>query len=278
MHAEELLRNGQLLESLGKLEDEVRHNPADAQKRVFLFQLLSVLGQWKRALTQLSVAAELDSTNLLMAQMCREALQCEAFRSEVFSGKRLPHIFGEPEQWVGEVVQANQLTGQGHDKEAQQLRTQAFEAAPTVSGMIDDQPFEWIADADPRMGPVMEAIINGRYYWVPLFRVSQVIFDPPSDLRDMVWLPAQFTWTHGGEAVGLIPTRYPGSESSEDTQIQMARKTQWVERGTDMYIGLGQRMWATDQGEYPLLETKRIKFDVPGPQGQAEQSAGASDG
>ena len=45
--------------------------------RVFLFQLLCVLGQWERALTQLNVAAELDAQALAMAQMYREALQCE---------------------------------------------------------------------------------------------------------------------------------------------------------------------------------------------------------
>ncbi|MHC4229658.1 MAG: tetratricopeptide repeat protein [Planctomycetota bacterium] len=59
--AEELLRSGQLHEALAALESEVRADPANAKLRVFLFQLLCVLGDWERALTQLNTAAELDA-------------------------------------------------------------------------------------------------------------------------------------------------------------------------------------------------------------------------
>ena len=69
MQTEELVRAGQLEEALSCLEDTIRENPAEAKYRVFLFQLLCVLGDWKRALTQLNVAAELDATNLLIAHM-----------------------------------------------------------------------------------------------------------------------------------------------------------------------------------------------------------------
>lgn len=259
--AEEMLRAGQLSQALEQLKQQVRKDPANARDRVFLFQLLSVMGQWERALTQLNVAAEMDPVNLLMAQMCRHALNCEAFRAEVFAGKRAPLIFGEPEEWVGWMVQANQMTAQGHHEQAQELRGRAFEAAPAVSGKINDTPFEWIADADPRLGPVLEAIINGQYYWVPMFRIHQLMIDEPVDLRDLVWVPANFIWTHGGQSVGLIPTRYPGSQDSDDHQIQMARKTDWVDQGDDLFLGLGQRMFTTDRDEYPILETRHITLD-----------------
>ena len=38
----------------------------------------------------------------------------------------------------------------------------------------EDSAFEWIADADDRLGPVLEAIVNGRYYWVPFERVRRI--------------------------------------------------------------------------------------------------------
>jgi type VI secretion system protein ImpE len=259
--AEELLRAGNLSEALKLLQDQVRHDPANAKSRVFLFQLLSVLGQWDRAMTQLNVAAEMDPINLLMAQMCRQALNCEALRAEIFAGKRSPLIFGEPSEWVGLVIQANQMAGQGQYQQSQEPRERAFEAAPAVSGKIDDTPFEWLADADPRTGPIFEVILNGSYYWVPMCNIHEVHIDEPADLRDLVWIPAQFTWTNGGEAVGLIPTRYPGSEASDDPQIRLAKKTDWVEHDGGLFLGLGQRMLATDAGEYPLLEARQITFN-----------------
>jgi type VI secretion system protein ImpE len=264
MQAEELLRAGQLQEALVALEGQVRSDPADAKLRVFLFQLLAVMGDWERALSQLNVAAELDAINLLMAQVCRAALNCEALRAEVFAGKRSPLIFGEPEEWIGWLVQANQMIAEGKYQGARKLREQAFEAAPAIAGSIDNNRFEWIADADSRLGPVLEAIVDGKYYWVPFTAIKQVRIESPTDLRDMVWSPAQFTWANSGEAAGFIPTRYPGSESSEDNAIQLARKTEWVEHPGDTYLGLGQRVFATDKDEFSLMQVRQIDLEHSG--------------
>src|ERR1700759_2534183 len=85
---EELLRKARPIEALAALQASVRDAPQDAKLRVALFQLLCVLGRWDKALTQLNVAAELDSSAGLMAQVCRAALSCEMLRGEVFAGKR----------------------------------------------------------------------------------------------------------------------------------------------------------------------------------------------
>ena len=134
------------------------------------------------------------------------------------------------------------------------------ERAGTVSGEIDGQPFEWLADADPRFGPCLEIIVNGGYSWVPFSRIRQLSFDEPTDLRDKVWTPVQVTWTNGGEAVGFVPCRYPGSERAQDSELVLARKTEWIELGEDSFVGSGQRMLATDAGEYPLLDIRTITF------------------
>jgi type VI secretion system protein ImpE len=262
MSAEELLRELKLAESLEALQQQVRGNPADVKARVFLFQLLCVLGQYDRALTQLNVAGDMDAGALAMVQTYREALNCEALRAEIFAGRRSPLVFGDPEQWVALMLQALALSAEGKHAEAAELRLRAFEDAPTTSGEIDGQPFEWIADADSRLGPVLEAIVNGNYYWIPLARIKEINLEAPEDLRDMVWMPAYFTWANGGETVGLIPTRYPGSELSEDPQIQMARKSEWADAGEDNFVGYGQRILATDVDEYPLLNVRHIKLDV----------------
>jgi type VI secretion system protein ImpE len=263
MEAKELLQSGQLNESLATLEAEVRADPTNAKLRVFLFQLLSVLGDWERALTQLNVAAELDAINLLMAQVCRAALNCEALRAEIFAGKRSPLVFGEPDEWISWLVQANQMIAEGKYEASQKLREQAFETATAIAGSIDGQPFEWISDADSRLGPILEAIFDGKYYWVPFTAIKQIQIEAPADLRDVVWLPAHFTWVNGGETTGLIPTRYPNSESSEDSAILLARKTDWVEQPGDLYLGLGQRIFATDKDEFPLLQIRQIDLDHP---------------
>ena len=274
MQAEKLLQSGQLGEALAALEAEVRADPTSAKLRVFLFQLLSVLGDWERALTQLNVAAELDAVNLLMAQVCRTAISCEMLRAEIFAGKRSPLVFGQPDEWVAWLVQANQMIAEGKYKASQTLRERAFDKAPAVPGSIDNHRFQWIADADSRLGPLLEIIVDGKYYWVPFTAIKRIQIEPPTDLRDVVWIPAHLTWVNEGEASGLIPTRYPDSESTEDSAIRLARKTEWIERPGGVYLGLGQRMFATDKSEFSLLQVRQIVLD----HNEVDQQSGTDNG
>ena len=60
--------------------------------------------------------------------------------------------------------------------------------------------------------------------------------------------------------IRCCPTRYPGSESSEDNQIRLARKTEWLEKAEEVYLGLGQRMLATNEEEFPLMAVREIRL------------------
>jgi type VI secretion system protein ImpE len=259
--AESLIRDGQLAEGLAVLQAEIRSNPSDGALRTFLFQLLAIEGQWDRALTQLNVAGDLDAGALLMVQSYRAALRSEALRAEVFAGRRAPMVLGEPDAWMARLIQALSLSAAGRHAEARQLRDEAFEAAPATSGRINGEAFEWIADADPRIGPCLEAILDGGYYWIPFSRLSEIRTEKPADLRDLVWLPADLTLSNGGQIVAFIPTRYAGSEKG-DTAIKMARRTEWAGDTDDAVAGLGQRLLATDQGEYALLDVRLVGFDT----------------
>lgn len=262
MQAEDHLRNGDLGQALTALQQAVRDDPSDAKLRVFLFQLLAVMGQWDRALTQLNVVGEMDASAMPMVHAFRAVIACEAFREQVFTGQRSPLILGEPEPWVGALVQANAALGAGRVDQARALREQALAAAPAIGGRINGQPFAWLADGDDRLGPVLEVILEGRYYWAPWQRIASLSLEAPSDLRDVVWMAAQLRWTNGGEAVGFIPTRYAGTAEAGDDALRLARKTDWREAGEGLYVGLGQRMFVTDAAEHAFLEVRSIEMDV----------------
>lgn len=261
MKADELIKEGRLSEALLELNSTIRAKPDDSRLRVFLFQLNCVLGRWDKALTQLGVLVDLSIETKLMAQVFQPVIQCEALRAEVFAGRTTPMIFGEPLEWVGPLVQANALLAQGKYQAAAELRDKAFETAPASAGTIDGKSFEWIADADTRLGPVLELIFEGKYYWVPFCRIKRIAIEGPKDLRDLVFLPAQFVWSNGGEATAHIPTRYVGTEKSSDGLLALARKTEWQELPEGFAVGLGQRLLATSDGEHSLLDCKIIDFE-----------------
>lgn len=274
MQAEALLREGKLDECVAALAGQIRSKPQDAKLRIFLFQLSAVMGQWDRAIDQLDIAAQMDPAADLMAQVCRPAIQCERFRQEVFAGQRTPLVIGQPEEWLAHLIQAAMLSGQGKEDAAAELRTKAFDAAPTTSGTIqiaapkgsaadpEIVPIDWIADSDLRLGPVLEAVIEGKYYWIPFNNILMIEIDPPTDLRDMVWAPARIILSAGGEKVALIPTRYPGSEAaSQPAEVRLAKTT--ISAGPDGETPFGQRVWNTDQESYSIFQIASIKLGDP---------------
>jgi type VI secretion system protein ImpE len=44
--------------------------------------------------------------------------------------------------------------------------------------------------------------------------------------------------------------------------LKLARKTEWLDKA-GVQVGLGQRIFATDAGEYPLLEVRTMEFGAP---------------
>ena len=264
--AEQALSDGDAAGAVTLLQAQIRSQPADPKLRVFLFQLLCVLGDWSRALNQLGVAGELDASTLAMVQTYREAIHCETLREQVFEGLKAPLLFGEPEAWVALLIEALLREGRGEHDIASRLRAQAFEQAPVTPGRAqgegDPVPFQWIADADMRIGPVLEAGVNGRYYWIPFARLTTVTIEAPVDLRDRVWMPAHLTLSNGGEVVALLPTRYAGSQLT-DPLIALARKTEWHEPRPGLFVGSGQRMFATDTADLALMDLRSIHFGEP---------------
>lgn len=255
---QELLAAGDPAQALVALQAQVREKPGDAKLRIFLFQLLSVLGQWERALAQLEICGQLDYGTLAMVNTYREAIKCEAVRGAVFAGKTTPVVFGQPASWVAMLVEALAQEAQGQLAQAQHLRAAAFEQAPTSAGSLNGEAFDWIADADSRLGPVLEVVLNGRYTWVPFAALSAIKVEAPEDLRDMVWSAVHLTFSNGGDSVALVPTCYPGTREQENGALKLARSTAWVELGADQFAGLGQRLLSTSSAEMGLLEAREI--------------------
>lgn len=258
----EMVSGGKPVQALAAAQAQVRARPDDPELRVLLFQLMVVAGQWERAANQLELCGELDDGALAMVHTYRQALQCELAREAVFNGQTTPMVLGQPAEWVAWLIQALQVQASGDTAGAQALRDQALQQAPTSAGAIDGQAFEWICDADSRLGPVLEAIVNGRYCWVPFAALRRVQIEAPTDLRDLVWTPAHLEFPNGGDTIALIPTRYVGSTVLEDERIWMARRTEWQPLGGEQFAGFGQRLFATEAGEHALLDIREIELSA----------------
>jgi type VI secretion system protein ImpE len=225
---------GQLDSAIEVLGAELRNAPADAQRRTFLFELLSFAGQYDRAEKQLDVLARGGTDAELAVLPYRAALQAERVREHMFSTGDFP-------------------TG----------------LAPTpVAGTINGRAFLSIEDADPRVGARLEVMAGGRYMWIPFAYLETVTLEPPRMLRDIRWAPARVTTSSSmremelGEV--LLPALSPGAWRLQDAELKLGRAADWEELADGSYAPAGQKLLRVDGELVPLLEVRELIIDVTG--------------
>lgn len=255
------LKGGDLAGAVSACKAAIRKAPTEGELRFMLFQLLCLKADWEAASNQLVAYSELVGRQSPLPIVFNNVVQAEVRRKYVFQGEEAPTIFGEPSDWLPYLLQSLTSNAKGDSSAAISLRTEALNRAPAISGTINGQPFSWLMDGDSRISVIIEAIIQGQYYWIPQSRLKSIEMEPPSQARDAVWSAATLTLENDSEISAFIPVRYPGSQTWQDDSLRLARKTAWDSPAENYYIGSGQRVWMTDSGEFPILEVREITFN-----------------
>ncbi len=257
-NADALMRGGDLAGARAALVEIVRAQPSDEQARMFLFQLLAVTGEWNKARTQLQSLAQLSAQAQMLAVAYGQLLDAETVRQSVFAGDVRIDVLANSDGWASGLADAILCFAKADTDAGSAARDAAFDAAPDCTGTFNDLPFEWIADADSRFGPSFEIVIAGRYGLMPFDAVEQIKCAGPRDLRDLVWLPVELGMKSGQSIAAFLPVRYPGSEASSDSNIQLARATTWSAAPWGDQ-GAGQRLWTLSSDEdVELLSLKTL--------------------
>jgi type VI secretion system protein ImpE len=231
--ARELYAAGRLDSAIDQLGAELRSNPTDAQRRSFLFELLTFAGQYDRAEKQLDVLARAGAQAEAGTLLYRAALSAERVREHMFA--------------TGDVPSAP--------------------APGPVGGTLDGRPFLSIEDADPRLGARLEVIAGGRYLWIPFAHLAAVRIEAPKRLRDLRWSPARVSTNASvrdmelGEV--LIPALTPGAWRHADAEIRLGRATDWDELPDGDFAPVGQKVLRVDGELVPLLEVRDLVFTPP---------------
>jgi type VI secretion system protein ImpE len=182
------------------------------------------------------------------------------FRAEVFAGLRAPGFVDQAPAWLDTLMRANERLAKGDVAASDTLREAALNDAPATRG---DSPqtgaFAWLTDSDTRIGPVCEMAVAGGYRWVPFDDMRSLVMTPVATLTDIVWRAATATLRNGSVLHGYVPVRYPGSEHATDG-TKLARETTWVSVGSTGVIATGQKTWATEHGDFGLLEIDECRF------------------
>lgn len=229
MKAKELFQSGQLTEAVQALNAELRDNPADVQRRTFLFELLCFTGDYDRAEKQLNVLGGDNGQTELGAVLYKSALHGERLRQQMFRDKSYP-----PET-----------------------------DAPARAGTLNGQMFAEIEDADPRLGARLELFAAGAYLWIGFEHIASIEMEAPRRLRDTLWIPAlvrtgpSFKGKELGEV--LVPAVAPLSWQDPDGAVRLGRATEWRETESGVFP-VGQKLLLADGEEIPFLEIRKLEF------------------
>lgn len=219
---------GQLGAAIEALGVELRNFPADAQRRTFLFELLTFAGDWSRAQKQLDVLAKNGHMAEAGTMLYRSAIEAERVREHMFDTGDFPTT-----------------------------------AAPSpVSGTLNGEPFASIEDADPRLGARLEVIAGGRYLWIPFAHLASVSMPAPARLRDLHWAPAQL---RTGPSVAdkelgeiLLPALSVGAWRHADDDIRLGRATDWEDLPSGDFAPVGQKLLRVDDRLVPLVDVREL--------------------
>src|SRR5438046_241361 len=72
-------------------------------------------------------------------------------------------------------------------------------------------------------------------------------------------LPLALPGPMEGRSALIFPSD-PGTETAQDDALRLSRNTSWQEAAPECFLGLGQRVFTTSGGEYPLLECRAIEL------------------
>jgi len=257
-------------EQLDEARAAVRQHPGDVGARNRLWQWLAIQGDWKRAWEQIGVTLQLQGDAPSSLAVHRAAIEAEIERQAIFAGERALTVAPGSPDWLVGLAQALQCDARGDADGAQALRARARDDARACSGYVEDErdtrsAFAWLCDGDDRLGPVCELIAQGRYQWLPLESIVSWRQSRPAGLTDLLWSAVVLELRDGSSRAGLMPARYSfaaGEPIDRDDALCLGRRTSWLDRGGDHYIGVGQRMLLSDTAEHAMLDVRLIQFDV----------------
>jgi len=256
------LKEGNLEAALSEAKSAVRGDPGNVEARAQLFQMFCLSGEWDRAEAQLDALLTSGPVEAPIWKQFQMLLRLERQRRTAFATGEVPAIVGEPADWMAAFGKAFTLHQTGDVVGGQALREQALSEVPPTPGRIDRAEFDWIMDGDARLGPMLEAFLptEADYCWIPFSLLGSLQIEKPRQINHFIWAPAHFTWKDGTVLHGFVPARYVGSEATGDPAHALARGTDWIDRGGEVFEGRGQRVLMTADEDFPLLDIREARF------------------
>jgi type VI secretion system protein ImpE len=259
--AGELFRAGRLKEAIEAQVQEVKTQPLDQGKRLFLFELLVFAGELDRARRQIDAVTYEDVHLELATGQYRKLFEVEQARHKLRETGPLPRFLSPPPEHARLRLEALENIRLKRFADATTLLEQADDKAPELKGTLNDKPFTVLRDCDDLFGSVIEMVVQGQYYWVPLEEIGTCSIREPKNPRDLIWCPARVQLKQGSGGDVFLPALYPGSHASNDDALRLGRATDWSSGDDGPVRGIGARQFLVEEDAINLVDWRELKVN-----------------
>ena len=264
MTAKELMKAGRLSEARMVLIEEVKSKPSDVGARTVLFQVLSLLGEWDKALRHLDMISTQDPRRVIGVHAYLNNVKAEQERIKVIEGSQLPSVMPEPPSYFPDYLDYLDDLRSGKFQDAKAKLALVEGARPAVLGTFNGKPFGGMSDTDARLFAFLEVFVHERYVWIPFEAIREFIVHEPKDSLDLIWVTASITTWEGLSMNCSMPVIYPGTCEVQDDQLKLGRLTDWAPMGGGLSKGLGQHVYAIGDTDVSILEIRSVNFELAG--------------
>jgi type VI secretion system protein ImpE len=259
--AKELLAAGRLNDAIQAMNDEVKRNPTDIQRRSFLAELLCASGRLERADAQLEVILQQDPKAALAIALLRQLIRADTARRDFYTAGRVPEFLDVPPPYVQNYVEATIHARENRPAEALRLIEQAEEQRPRVKGSCNGKPFEDMRNLDDVTAAVVEVLTStGKYYWIPVDRVQSIEFRKPERLRDLIWRRAAMSVADGPDGEVFLPATYCNGSAEVSEAALLGRVTEWQGGDGAPMRGVGQVCFLVGDDSVSIMDMTTVTF------------------
>jgi type VI secretion system protein ImpE len=188
-------------------------------------------------------------------------LRAELARQEFYSAGRVPEFVGEVTEELKLRLTASIQLRENKPAAAAESLEAAERQRRAPQGTCDGQAFNDLRDMDDLTASVLEVLTStGKYYWIPLERLTRVEFRKPQSVRDLIWRQAEVKVQDGPDGVVYLPALYPGSAQADNDLVRLGRMTDWLAAEPGPVRGIGQRMLLVGNEDRPFMELGCLEF------------------
>lgn len=253
-------RAGQLDQAITAAGAAVKAKPADLPARILLAEMLVFAGNLERADVLLDAAGQMDPGASLIVAEFRQLLRAEMARRQFFRDGRVPEFLAEPGPVEQALLAALVAQRAGDFPAARAMAEKAEAARKPHPGLSDSIEFDDFRDVSDLTSGVLEVLTTtGKYYWVPISRVSEITFHKPARPRDLAWRRASLSVADGPDGDIYIPAIYFSEDASLGADYRLGRATAWSE-GEGAVSGIGQREFLVGEASVPIMELGALRF------------------